>query len=103
MWRTPIGRVRAVGILEGISFLMLLGIAMPLKYLAGMPLAVRIAGLAHGVLFLALLYVVMQAAAAVEWSWRRCARVIFAALLPCGPFVIDRSLAREDAGRPTNP
>ena len=48
MTHTPIGRLRLVGIAEGISFLILLGIAMPLKYVWGQPLAVRIVGLIHG-------------------------------------------------------
>ena len=44
-----IERVRSVGKVEGLSYLLLLGIAMPLKYMAGMPMAVSIVGLIHGV------------------------------------------------------
>jgi integral membrane protein len=44
LWRSSIGRLRAAALAEGVSFLLLLGVAMPLKYLADMPLAVRIAG-----------------------------------------------------------
>ncbi len=51
MSSTAIRQVRLVGILEGISFVVLLGIAMPLKYMAGMPRAVSWVGMAHGVLF----------------------------------------------------
>ena len=47
------GRLRAVGMVEAVSFLLLLGVAMPLKYFAGMPLAVKIAGWIHGLLFIA--------------------------------------------------
>ena len=54
--RSSIGRLRAVALAEGISFLVLLGVAMPLKYLADMPLAVRIAGWLHGLLFIAVLF-----------------------------------------------
>ncbi|MSP17466.1 MAG: DUF3817 domain-containing protein, partial [Myxococcales bacterium] len=46
--RTPIGRLRVVAFAEGCSFLLLLGVAMPLKYLAGLPLAVRLVGSLHG-------------------------------------------------------
>ena len=68
MLSTPIGRLRLVGILEGISFLVLLGIAMPLKYLAGQPEAVKVVGWAHGALFVLYVGAVMQAALAHGWG-----------------------------------
>ena len=49
---TPVGRFRIVAFWEGISYLLLLFVAMPLKYGLGIDMAVRIVGLAHGVLFL---------------------------------------------------
>ena len=54
---SAIGRLRFVGLLEGVSLLVLLGIAMPLKYLANQPDAVKLVGWAHGVLFV--LFVVL--------------------------------------------
>ena len=45
--------LRILGNVEGVSYLLLLGVAMPLKYAFGLPLAVKIVGMAHGVLFLA--------------------------------------------------
>ncbi|MGQ0439259.1 DUF3817 domain-containing protein, partial [Bacillus sp. B-TM1] len=48
MLSTPIGRLRAIGLVEGISFLLLLFVAMPLKYFAGFATAVKITGMAHG-------------------------------------------------------
>ena len=50
--KTSIGRLRVIGFWEGVSFLVLLLIAMPLKYIAGNPEPVSIVGMAHGVLFL---------------------------------------------------
>ena len=96
MLSTPVGRLRALGITEGISFLILLGIAMPLKYMAGLPLAVKIFGWAHGVLFVAFCVALLQAHQARGWPVSRSARVFVAALIPFGPFVIDRSLRDED-------
>ena len=96
MTRTPIGRLRRVGILEGVSFLVLLGIAMPLKYLWGQPLAVRIVGLIHGVLFLWFCGVLLTAKDAAGWDLKKAGRILVAALLPFGPFVIDSGLRRED-------
>ncbi len=96
MTHSPIGRLRLVGILEGVSFLVLLGIAMPLKYLCGQPLAVRIVGLIHGLLFLWFCGVLLNAKDAAGWDLKKAGRVFVAALLPFGPFVIDRGLRRED-------
>lgn len=96
MTRTPIGRLRLVGILEGVSFLLLLGIAMPLKYVWGQPLAVRIVGLIHGLLFLWFCGVLLNAKEAADWDLKKAGRILVAALLPFGPFVIDRGLRRED-------
>ena len=67
----PIGRLRWIGFVEAVSFLLLLGVAMPLKYLAGQPLAVRIVGLIHGILFMIYLVAAAQARAATDWSIRR--------------------------------
>lgn len=93
---TPIGRLRAAGLLEGASFVLLLGVAMPLKYLAGMPLAVRVVGLIHGMLFIAFCSLLLQAKAAHDWSLGRAGGIFLAGLVPFGPFVIDRRLKRED-------
>ncbi|MFT2009493.1 DUF3817 domain-containing protein [Pontibacter sp. 13R65] len=97
---TVIGRLRAIGILEGISFLLLLGIAMPLKYMAGIPEAVKFVGWAHGVLFVLYIGAVAQAAMDHNWSLKKIAISLFASLLPFGPFLIDGKLKKEeDAAR----
>ena len=97
--KTPLGRLRVVGWWEGVSFLVLLGVAMPLKYFAGMPLAVRIVGMAHGVLFMLYVVAAIQAALDRDWPWRRTALVLVASVLPAGPFVVDAKILREEAAR----
>lgn len=97
MFHTSIGRLRAIALIEGVSFLLLLGVAMPLKYLAGMPQAVTVAGWLHGLLFLAFCVALTQARQDANWSARQSGTVLFAALLPFGPFVIDKQLRREEA------
>ena len=87
-----------VGILEAISFLVLLGIAMPLKYFAGLPEAVKVAGWTHGVLFMLFCCFLLDAKQQASWSFRQTGAVLVAALLPFGPFVIDRRLRKEDEG-----
>lgn len=81
--------------LEGASYIALLGIAMPLKYLADMPLAVRIVGSIHGALFIVFLIALIQAWTDRSWKLGLAAKVFIASLLPFGPFVIDGSLKKE--------
>lgn len=94
--QTPVGRVRWFGNVEGISFLLLLGVAMPLKYWAAMPKAVSVAGMAHGVLFLAFCLVLLQAWIGGSFSFRWVMLAFIATLIPFGPFFIDRKLAKYD-------
>jgi len=95
---TSLGRFRLAGMLEGASFLLLLFVAMPLKYLADWPLGVRVVGMAHGVLFLLYLLAIVPAAIDHRWSWKRIAGAVVASLLPFGPFVFDaKVLRREEA------
>ena len=81
---SPIGRLRLVGIVEAISFLLLLGVAMPLKYAAGMPMAVKIAGWIHGLLFILFCIALIQAWRASRWSILHAGGFLIAALLPLG-------------------
>lgn len=88
--------LRRLSIVEGISTLVLFGIAMPLKYFAGMPLAVRIVGSLHGALFVALVVMLLLAIRKVPISFGLAAAGIAAAVVPGGPFLLDRHLARFD-------
>jgi integral membrane protein len=90
-------RLRLVAFLEGTSFLVLLFGAMPLKYLAGLPLAVRVAGSVHGLLFLLFLAVLYRAARERAWPPGRWVIAFVASVVPFGTFVFDRSLRREIA------
>lgn len=87
--------LRVFGLVEGLSFVVLLGIAMPLKYLAGMPRAVAVVGMAHGVLFVLYVAALIHAHITVGWSVRRSLGLFAAAVLPLGPLLVDRGLRRE--------
>jgi integral membrane protein len=93
---TLLARFRLVAFLEGVSFLVLLFIAMPLKYFADMPLAVRIVGMAHGVLFIAYALLVALLLARGTFSFARAAWAMLMSLVPFGTFVLDRQLARDE-------
>jgi integral membrane protein len=90
-------RFRWVALLEGSSFVLLLFFAMPLKYWAGFPMAVRIVGMVHGVLFLAFVGALFQVTLERAWSPRRWALALLSSLVPFGTFAFDRSLKREIA------
>lgn len=87
-----------VAFLEGLSYILLLFIAMPLKYIFDLPQAVKYAGWAHGLLFVA--YVVLLAYCGIEYKWnfKRMAFYFIASLLPFVPFFVERKLKQEYAG-----
>lgn len=81
--------------LEGVSYLVLLGVAMPLKYAAGLPLAVRVSGAIHGLLFLGFVVALVRAVSEERWPLRRAARWFVASLIPLALFFLEREL-RDD-------
>lgn len=81
---------RWVSILEGISFLVLLFIAMPLKYVWEMPEYVRVTGMAHGVLFIAYILGAILMYEKLQWRVKDLAVVILCSVLPFGPFYADK-------------
>ncbi len=89
---SAIDRLRLASILDGISYLTLLGIAMPLKYFADLPLAVRIVGSIHGFLFLSLCACLLEVLRKRRLSFGGCVTVFLCALLPFAPFFLDRKL-----------
>ena len=92
---TALRQFRIVALLEGLSFLVLLFVAMPLKYWAGLPLPVRIAGPVHGVLFVLFVPALLRAATEHEWPARRWLLAFGSSLVPFGTFLFDRTLRRE--------
>ena len=96
MLKTVLGRLRVVAFLEGISFLVLLGIAMPLKYFAANPEPVRIVGMAHGVLFIAYVFLLIQTKFIYNWTITKSALAFVASLVPFGTFYADKKWFREN-------
>ena len=94
MLSSVIGRLRVVGFLEGMSFLILLGIAMPLKYMFGMPQLVQVVGMAHGVLFILFIALSVQATIVYKWGPMKMVLLWLASLLPFGTFYADYKLLR---------
>jgi integral membrane protein len=93
-----LSRLRALSLIEGASTLVLFFVAMPMKYFGGMPRAVTFAGAIHGALFLGLVAMFVVAIDRVPLGRRLALRGIVGAVVPFGPFVVDRSLRRLGDG-----
>jgi integral membrane protein len=90
--RNPVSFLRGVGLFEAVSYLLLLFVAMPLKYAWGMPMAVRIVGSVHGGLFVLFCFALWRVLNNTNWPFSRAALVFVASLLPFVPFFIDRRM-----------
>lgn len=94
--KTDIGRLRLIGMCEGVSFLLLMGVAMPLKYLAGIPEAVKWTGWIHGILFIGYSLAILTTLLNGRISFGKSVLAFVASLIPFGPFLIDRKLAKVE-------
>ncbi|MDO3410564.1 DUF3817 domain-containing protein [Saccharibacillus sp. CPCC 101409] len=100
MLKTVLGRFRLAGYLEGISFLFLLFVAMPLKYMADSGDAVRISGMIHGILFPLYLIAALHAYGRLRWSFKMLLSAVLLGFLPAGTFIYDAYLRKQiQAGR----
>ncbi|PWA09732.1 hypothetical protein DCC39_12250 [Pueribacillus theae] len=92
MFKNALKQFRVLGILEGSSLLVLLFIAMPLKYFMDMPEAVSVFGMIHGILFTVYCVAIIYAAFAVRWPFRFTIGAFVAAFIPFGNFILDSRL-----------
>ena len=87
---------RKVAIAEGVSFLLLLFVAMPLKYFANMPLAVKVMGGIHGVLFVAFVVLAWEVKGDYRKSFLWLLKALLASVLPFGTIIMDREWKKEE-------
>lgn len=102
----PIFILRIAGLLDGISLLVLLSIAMPLKYIWGIDQAVSIMGSIHGGIFILYALTILYAAIRVKWSQLWSVAALVAAFIPLGNFLLDWKLKKAQAKysiKPFNP
>ncbi|MBB3111245.1 integral membrane protein [Paenibacillus phyllosphaerae] len=95
MLKTAVGRFRVIAFVEGLSFLILLFIAMPLKYWADMPGAVTVTGGIHGALFGLYMLAMLHAAFEAKWRWTRLLLAFVLAFIPFGTFYLDAKLRKQ--------
>jgi integral membrane protein len=90
---TKTGRLRIIGLLEGISLLVLVGIAVPAKYLYDNPALVKAVGPVHGLLFLLFIFNTLSVGVEQRWQFKTTTwKVLLACIIPFGTFYIDRTI-----------
>ena len=92
MLKNTISRFRLISYIEGISYLVLLFIAMPMKYILLQPLAVKFVGMAHGVLFIIFIIALAQCIQKCSFSIKFSIKLFILSLIPFGSFIIEKEI-----------
>lgn len=93
LFKTKTGRLRIIGFLEGISLLILVFIAVPMKYALGNPMGSTIIGPIHGALFLLFVFNTLSVGVEQNWTFKTTTwKVLLACIIPFGTFYIDRNI-----------
>ncbi|WP_316738536.1 DUF3817 domain-containing protein [Pedobacter aquatilis] len=96
LFNSSLGRLRIISYLEGISLLILLLVAVPLKYYWNNPALVKAIGPVHGALFLWFVFSTFSVAVQQGWKFKDTTwKVLLACLIPLGTFYIDRHILRK--------
>ncbi|MFY0605250.1 MAG: DUF3817 domain-containing protein [Cyclobacteriaceae bacterium] len=98
---TPLGRLRILALLEGISYLLLF-VAMPIKYGLDIPEPNYIVGMAHGLLFILYVIVSLQCSLIHRWGLMNSIIVLVASLLPFGTFYVDKKILKPTQDQVSN-
>ena len=86
---------RVVSVLEGVSFILLLFIATPIKYLLGNDMLVKILGMPHGILFMGYVILATMLKYELNWKSKTLIAVLVASIIPFGTFYIDKKYLRD--------
>ena len=97
MYKKQLGIFARISFFEGVSFVVLLLIAMPLKYLLDMPLAVKYIGWAHGALFIAYGFQLLYVGVTYKWEFSKIGLYGICSLLPFAPFWVEKQVKKEIA------
>lgn len=80
------------GKIEGYSYLVLLFIAMPIKYIFDMPMAVKVTGMVHGILFVAFMWQILKLLLSKDFSFKQAVFAFVLSLVPFGTFYLKKIL-----------
>lgn len=104
LFKTKIGILRIIGILEGISLLLLVFIAVPAKHIWNIPTLSGIIGPVHGLLFLLFIFNTLSVGVEQKWKFKETTwKVLLACLVPFGTFYIDRKILSKIQPRERRP
>ncbi|MCW8313163.1 DUF3817 domain-containing protein [Sphingobacterium thalpophilum] len=93
---TSVGRLRLLAFLEGVSLLVLVFVAVPMKHFFDNPAAVKAIGPVHGALFLLFIFNALRVGVEERWKFRETTwKVLLACFVPFGTFYIDYSILRN--------
>lgn len=86
---------RVVALLEGLSYILLLFIAVPIKHFGDDPMYVELLGMPHGILFLAYIVLAIMVGQELKWNTKTLVIVLVASIIPFGTFYIDRTYLKS--------
>ena len=94
MFKTALHRFRIISYIEGLSYLILLFIAMPIKYIGENPYPVKIVGMTHGILFILFMIFLFESLRRYSWENRFSIRLFVYSLIPFGSFIIEKKIKK---------
>lgn len=94
MFNNAVNRFRLISAIEGISYLILVFIAMPLKYFAENPYAVKVVGMTHGILFIIFVISLLEAKTKEKWDLNYSFKLLVLSLIPFGAIAIENSVKK---------
>lgn len=86
---------KIIAFLEGISYILLLGIAVPIKYALDNPAYVKLLGMPHGLLFIAYVILALVIGSKLKWNNKTLFQVLVASIIPFGTFFIGKKFLKE--------
>ena len=92
MFKTALDRFRIISYIEGLSYLILLFIAMPIKYLLENPYPVKVIGMTHGVLFILFMIFLIESLRKYSWEHKFSLRLFVYSIIPFGSFLIEKKV-----------
>lgn len=96
LFQTKVGRLRLIAFLEGFSLLVLVLVAVPMKYIYANPSLARLLGPVHGAIFLLFLFITLSVGVEQNWKFRTTTwKVLVACLIPFGTFYVDAKILRK--------
>lgn len=90
---------RVISYLEGISYILLLFIAVPIKYYANDPSLVKLLGMPHGLLFVAYVTLSLVSSKKYRWNSKKTLVVLISSVIPFGTFYVDYKYLKTDQHR----